>query len=323
MASDRTAPRSLVGHAAPIALDELLTLTLAIQEIEKRLGKSDIILFGSRARRDHRPNSDWDLLVVPKARPDFLNWAHFDRMIEEAVISQGGHDAIFNLQVIPAQRLESAFFAYPFMTDVTRDGIDAKQVAAAIPKQALAVHRLDGILRAEHEFAECQRLHGEGSASFREHVGIRAKTMDPVHAAQTLTRIDYGLFALAVDGAHHKDLMIAVSPQDARDALEIAANRNVSSPTATAEFVAININAVRTTSLDGLPVDYVQKTASDARHPAFIPMSPARIRENVHVSQSPAHLVDLLEKTLANTREIKAEISTAAAALLTAGRPTL
>jgi len=46
-------------------------IQLVKEEVNKIAPNSDVILFGSRARGDHRNDSDWDFLVIIKR--DFLS----------------------------------------------------------------------------------------------------------------------------------------------------------------------------------------------------------------------------------------------------------
>jgi uncharacterized protein len=46
-------------------------LRKVVELARERLGAREVWLFGSRARRDHRPDSDWDILVIVDDRtPD-------------------------------------------------------------------------------------------------------------------------------------------------------------------------------------------------------------------------------------------------------------
>jgi len=52
-----------------------------LQQVVKDLHPTQIILFGSRARGDHRPNSDFDIAV--KGVTDSAQWAHAKAALEE------------------------------------------------------------------------------------------------------------------------------------------------------------------------------------------------------------------------------------------------
>jgi uncharacterized protein len=56
------APRPNIGHYA----DEQAALEAVVARLVEALDPQAIWLFGSRARGDHRPDSDFDLLVVAK-----------------------------------------------------------------------------------------------------------------------------------------------------------------------------------------------------------------------------------------------------------------
>ena len=38
--------------------------TIIKKEVQQLYANSEVILFGSRARQDHRPDSDWDFLIL-------------------------------------------------------------------------------------------------------------------------------------------------------------------------------------------------------------------------------------------------------------------
>jgi predicted nucleotidyltransferase len=52
-----------LGHEVPLKAVEALRAGLGERLVA-------VVLFGSRARGDHRPESDWDLLVIAKQLPD-------------------------------------------------------------------------------------------------------------------------------------------------------------------------------------------------------------------------------------------------------------
>lgn len=86
--------------------------------LRERLGDSlrGVVLFGSRARGDARPGSDWDLLVVARGLPDSL--LERSRMLRNTLPAQWcGRAAIISKT---PQEFETEFPAY--YLDVAADG---------------------------------------------------------------------------------------------------------------------------------------------------------------------------------------------------------
>ena len=114
-----------------LTFEETVVLGRALRFAAKHLGQCEATLFGSRARRDHRTDSDYDLLLVPSGTPPKgYDHAHFLGEAERDAAS-AGIPAPLNIQVIPESRIEDAYFDFPFMRGVTEDGIDAKLLVVA------------------------------------------------------------------------------------------------------------------------------------------------------------------------------------------------
>jgi predicted nucleotidyltransferase len=116
-----------------ISAEEIEVLQATKVEIEALLGPCTITLFGSRARRDHRSGSDFDLLIVPEddnqARPNATRiWD-----IEETVRASTGIAADLNLQLVPKSVLEDAYFEWPFLPRALADGIDINDILETAP----------------------------------------------------------------------------------------------------------------------------------------------------------------------------------------------
>jgi predicted nucleotidyltransferase len=78
-----------------------------------------VILFGSRARGDSRPDSDYDVAVFLKSLPD--RWAELDRLADLRVTFLDRDDAFFDARPYP----ESAYSERtPLMQEIRRDGLD-------------------------------------------------------------------------------------------------------------------------------------------------------------------------------------------------------
>ncbi|MCP9456378.1 MAG: nucleotidyltransferase domain-containing protein [Nitrospira sp.] len=79
-----------------------------------------IILFGSRARGTHRPDSDYDVLLVVSRKDEALLDVLYDAVMDVLL----EHGRLVSLKVFPEQefsRLQS--LRTPFMEQVNREGV--------------------------------------------------------------------------------------------------------------------------------------------------------------------------------------------------------
>jgi hypothetical protein len=77
-------------------------------------------LFGSRARRDHRPDSDIDLLCLIPDGID-IDWDEVDRRATDAMASFGFD---LNLQILPQSRMQDLYFDLPFLPSALKELIN-------------------------------------------------------------------------------------------------------------------------------------------------------------------------------------------------------
>lgn len=108
-----------VDSAVETAADRLFEAT----------GAQAVILFGSRARGDNRPDSDWDLCVVV---PDDARAGQFTPITLWRIVSDLGAP----IQIVPVRRcvFEAKRSAINSIShDVDRDGIVLRQAAVETP----------------------------------------------------------------------------------------------------------------------------------------------------------------------------------------------
>jgi predicted nucleotidyltransferase len=100
-------------------MDEVLTDFLGrISRLRDRISR--IILFGSRARSDFKPDSDYDLLLVVPERSAELNEALYDAVMDTLL----AHGRLISLKIFSQddfQQLSS--LPTPFMERVASEGV--------------------------------------------------------------------------------------------------------------------------------------------------------------------------------------------------------
>jgi predicted nucleotidyltransferase len=106
--------------------DEAAAVAAAVESLKFDLGDGIRIgLFGSRARRDHRPGSDFDLLCLI---PDGLV-VDFDAVDDRVVAAMARHGGAANVQYVPESRLEDLYFDFAYLPTAMRDLIDVTDIS--------------------------------------------------------------------------------------------------------------------------------------------------------------------------------------------------
>ncbi|MFB6317066.1 nucleotidyltransferase domain-containing protein [Saccharicrinis sp. FJH54] len=82
---------------------------------------AEVILYGSRARGDERPDSDWDILVLTNYNPDVLAERKFRTVLYELELTTGES---FSLFVYSKSDWTNVQNKTPFFMNVSQEGIN-------------------------------------------------------------------------------------------------------------------------------------------------------------------------------------------------------
>ena len=94
--------------------------TLIKQAIGRIDSKAEIILYGSRARGNERPDSDWDVLILTEYPVDIIQERQFRNALYDLELETGEPFSVF---VYSKNDWDTKQIITPFYANVTREGI--------------------------------------------------------------------------------------------------------------------------------------------------------------------------------------------------------
>ena len=97
------------------------TVLPLIKKLVKEIDpKAEIILYGSRARGDERPDSDWDLLILVNSQEDLNNETKFRHKLFDLELEL---EESFSITVHNKNQWESKYWVTPLYKNITREGV--------------------------------------------------------------------------------------------------------------------------------------------------------------------------------------------------------
>lgn len=94
--------------------------TLIKQAVARIDSKAQIVLYGSRARGNERPDSDWDILILTQYPVDIIKERQFRNALYDLELETGEPFSVF---VYSENDWNTRQNITPFHTNVTREGI--------------------------------------------------------------------------------------------------------------------------------------------------------------------------------------------------------
>ncbi len=82
--------------------------------------RADVILYGSRARGDERPDSDWDILILTDNAADLVTERKFRNILYDLELETGEALSVF---VYSKSDWQTRQRITPFFHNVSREGI--------------------------------------------------------------------------------------------------------------------------------------------------------------------------------------------------------
>lgn len=97
-----------------------IVLSMIKKQVKEIDPSADIILYGSRARGDERPDSDWDILILVNTEADIETEKVFRHKLFEVELELGEALSTF---VYNKQEWKSKYWMTPLYKNISNEGI--------------------------------------------------------------------------------------------------------------------------------------------------------------------------------------------------------
>lgn len=101
-------------------IDDTLIMTLIKEQINKVDSDAEVILYGSRARKSHRPDSDWDLLILTDEELNYEEEKAYRYPLYELEVELG---QVFSVMVFSKQNWNTQQRMSPLYGSVVSEGV--------------------------------------------------------------------------------------------------------------------------------------------------------------------------------------------------------
>jgi predicted nucleotidyltransferase len=95
----------------------LTNLKKAVESVD---ADAQVILFGSRARGDNRPDSDWDLLILPQKEMSHELEDSFRDVIYDLELA---HEEVFSMFLFPRSKWNQGASPSPLYDNIRKEGV--------------------------------------------------------------------------------------------------------------------------------------------------------------------------------------------------------
>ncbi len=97
-----------------------IVLSMIKKQVKEIDPSADIILYGSRARGDEQPDSDWDILILVNTKADIETEKVFRHKLFDVELELGEALSTF---VYNKQEWKSKYWMTPFYKNISKEGI--------------------------------------------------------------------------------------------------------------------------------------------------------------------------------------------------------
>lgn len=126
-----------IGHRSEWSPEQrdLITAAAAVAMLLPYLGSGNAVLFGSRARRDHRPTSDFDILAMPGGRSTWPTDLQDEiQLVERATLAAQvfAPKAKIHLEMVRTEAIEDLITELPFLAPALADAVELTGIARGL-----------------------------------------------------------------------------------------------------------------------------------------------------------------------------------------------
>ena len=100
--------------------DKSIVLSRIREKVKKIDPQAEVILYGSRARGDESPDSDWDLLILVNSRADLKKEMEFRHKLFDLELDL---EESFSVTVHNKNEWKSKYWVTPLYQNISKEGL--------------------------------------------------------------------------------------------------------------------------------------------------------------------------------------------------------